>query len=71
MIVSKLTAKAQTTIPKAVRAALGLRPGDDIVYVIEADRVVLEKAGTGRPEDPFSSFGEWANEADRRAYADL
>ena len=44
MIISKLTSKAQTTIPRAVRAALGVEPGDEIVYAIEDGRVVLTKA---------------------------
>jgi antitoxin PrlF len=31
MITSRLTSKAQTTIPQAVRAALKLRGGDELV----------------------------------------
>ena len=72
MIVSKLTAKAQTTIPRPVRLALGLDPGDEIVYAIAGARVVLTKA---RPrtasDDPFRTFREWETEADAKAYADL
>jgi antitoxin PrlF len=34
MILSRITAKAQTTIPQAVRRALGVKPGDDIAYEI-------------------------------------
>ena len=49
MITSKLTSKAQTTIPQPVRAALRLGPGDEIAYVIEAGRVVLTRAYTNRP----------------------
>ena len=30
MITSKMTSKAQTTIPQAVRNALNLKPGDEI-----------------------------------------
>ncbi|HWF01137.1 MAG TPA: type II toxin-antitoxin system PrlF family antitoxin [Caulobacteraceae bacterium] len=72
MITSRLTTKAQTTIPQPVRAALRLRPGDELAYVIEDDRVVLLKAvGPGRGDDPFAAFGEWDSEADRKAYADL
>nr|WP_245408976.1 type II toxin-antitoxin system PrlF family antitoxin [Rhizobium wuzhouense] len=37
MITSKLSSKAQTTIPQAVRAALRLKEGDVIAYAIEAD----------------------------------
>ena len=31
---STLTAKGQTTVPKSVRAALGLRPGDKLRYLV-------------------------------------
>ena len=70
MITSKLTSKAQTTIPRAVRAALGLHDGDMMSYQIEGGRVVLMRAGgpTG-PEDPFGAFSEWNSEADRSGYA--
>lgn len=71
MIKSKLTTKSQTTIPKPVRTALGLEPGDEVVYRIEGDRVILRKAGAEPVEDPFATFEEWAGEADRKAYADL
>jgi len=71
MITSKLTSKAQTTIPQPVRAALRLRVGDEIEYAIEGDRVVLTKAGSEASEDPFGTFSEWDGEADREAYGDL
>lgn len=71
MIKSKLTAKAQTTIPRPVRAALRLRVGDEIVYQIEGERVMLTKASPAAPEDPFATFHEWNREADREGYADL
>ncbi len=71
MITSKLTSKAQTTIPQPVRTALRLREGDEIVYVIEKGRVILSKAATGLIDDPFRAFTEWDSDADRKAYADL
>ena len=71
MITSKLTTKAQTTIPQPVRAALRLWPGDALAYVIDEGRVILTKASGGAAEDPFATFGEWDSEADRRAYGDL
>ena len=71
MIKSKLTTKAQTTIPQSVRAALRLKAGDELAYEIEADRVILTKATAGIVDDPFATFGEWESEADRKAYADL
>lgn len=69
MITSKLTSKAQTTIPQSIRAALHLKEGDEIAYAIEGDRVILTRAEAG--DDPFAAFGEWNTDADRRAYADL
>lgn len=71
MITSKLTSKAQTTIPQAVRTALGLREGDQLAYMIEDGRVVLTKASTPTIDDPFALFSEWDSEADQVAYADL
>lgn len=72
MITSKLTSKAQTTIPQAVRNALHLREGDEIVYHIEEDRVVLTRARDAEPvDDPFATFSEWNSEADKEAYANL
>lgn len=71
MITSRLTAKAQTTIPQAVRVALHLTAGDDIAYAIEGDRVVISRAKPVAAEDPFATFAEWDSDADRRAYAGL
>jgi antitoxin PrlF len=71
MITSKLSSKAQTTIPLPVRHALRLSEGDELVYTIEADRVVLTKAHRGAIDDPFATFGEWSSPADCDGYADL
>jgi antitoxin PrlF len=71
MITSKLTSKAQTTIPLPVRNALRLSEGDELLYQIEGDRVVLSRAERGAIDDPFATFSEWSSEADARAYGDL
>ena len=71
MITSKLTSKAQTTIPAPVRAALHLRQGDQLAYSIEDGRVILTKADRGAIDDPFATFDEWSSDADRRAYGSL
>ncbi len=71
MITSKLTTKAQTTIPQPVRAALNLETGDELAYTIEDDRVILTKAGGRGSEDPFRTFSEWNSAADRKAYGNL
>jgi len=42
---TKMTSANQTTVPKAVRERLGLRPGDTIVWVLEGreGRIYVEK----------------------------
>ena len=70
MIKSRLTTKAQTTIPQPVRIALGLREGDELAYEIDGRRVILSRAGSPA-EDPFATFEEWGGEADTKAYAKL
>lgn len=71
MITSKLTTKAQTTIPQPVRVALGLKEGDEIAYEIDGKRVIVTRAGAPSGDDPFATFEEWASEADVAAYAKL
>ncbi len=73
MITSKLTSKAQTTIPQAVRNVLRLREGDEIAYSILDGKVVISRAKTHEQsaDDPFAAFSEWDSEADRKAYANL
>jgi antitoxin PrlF len=71
MITSRLTSKAQTTIPLPVRNALRLGPGDELAYAIDGERVILTKAAKTPADDPFATFGEWSSEADREGYAGL
>lgn len=77
MITSKLTSKAQTTVPQAVRNVLGVQPGDEIAYVIENGHVTLTRAAPRKArrgaalEDPFATFGEWDSPEDDEAFADL
>lgn len=71
MISSRLTSKAQTTVPQAVRNALGVGPGDELAYEITGDSVRLTKAKPAERDDPFAHFDEWSSKADARAYADL
>ena len=71
MITSKLTSKAQTTIPLPLRTALRLAAGDELAYTIDGDRVILSKADRAPADDPFATFGEWSSDADRRGCAGL
>ncbi len=68
MIHSRISSKAQTTIPKAVRLALALKEGDELSYEIEGDRVILTGAGDDAFVNAFATFTEWGEDADCRAY---
>jgi AbrB family looped-hinge helix DNA binding protein len=71
---SKLTAKAQTTIPQEVRRALKLEAGDFLIFEVSGERVTVRKK---RPLDrdflkaiePMLS--EWSTAEDAEAYDDL
>lgn len=40
---AKLTSKGQVTVPKAVRDALALKEGDQVVFRVEGNRAVLAR----------------------------
>jgi len=46
MPTSTLTSRGQTTIPKSIREALQLQPGDRVEFILEEDSVVLRRAET-------------------------
>jgi len=71
MITSRMTSKAQTTIPQPIRTALHLKEGDELAYAIEKGRVILTRAKSEPTDDPFATFGEWDSEEDRTAYGEL
>ena len=64
-IFSKVSVKSQTVIPREVREQLGLKPGDTLRYCVTDDGVLLDKAPANEADDPFATFSEWANEAER------
>ena len=71
-VTSRLGVKSQTVVPKEVRTALGVGPGDQIGYTIRNGRVIL--TAVERPsaqDDPFGCFDEWSSEADTEGYACL
>lgn len=73
-VFGKITSKAQTTVPKEVRDALGVKPGDTLVYRIAKGKVTVARA---EPLDRAylksleSTLSEWASEEDAKAYDDL
>jgi AbrB family looped-hinge helix DNA binding protein len=67
---SKVTTKAQTVIPREVRARLGLKAGDRLAYRITPEGVIIEKA-QAEGDDPFATFTEWGGAADEQAFGKL
>ena len=74
MHTSKISSKAQITLPRKVREALGAKTGDMLVYEVEGDVVRLKRL------EPFdaafhhalsSTLDEWATEEDEEAFRDL
>ncbi|OBA80258.1 AbrB family transcriptional regulator [Mycobacterium sp. 1164966.3] len=42
-IAATVTSKGQVTIPKAVRDALGIHAGDEVIFRVEGDRALLAR----------------------------
>ena len=71
---SKITARGQTTIPKAIRKAAKLKEGDLLAFEIAGDHLVVRKVAAGG--DPYlqsvqSILAEWATPGDDEAWRDL
>jgi AbrB family looped-hinge helix DNA binding protein len=74
MLMSRLSSKGQVTIPKKIRDALDLSPGDRVGYELEDGSVRLRRV------DPFDAafhdalsgtLDEWASAEDEEAFRDL
>jgi antitoxin PrlF len=40
---ARVTSKGQITVPKAVREALGIKEGDEVIFRVEGNRAVLAR----------------------------
>ncbi|MDW8324826.1 MAG: type II toxin-antitoxin system PrlF family antitoxin [Burkholderiales bacterium] len=70
-----MTAKGQTTVPAAIRAALHIGPGDLIVWELEADGSARVRRVQPLNQDYLKAvegtLSEWSGTADEEAYRDL
>ena len=60
-VAARITSKGQVTVPKAVRDALGIVEGDEVIFRVEGNRAVL-----ARTADFLSLAGTIAVPAARR-----
>lgn len=69
---SRVSVKSQTVLPRQVREALDIKPGDTLRYRLTERGILIDKApAAGEADDPFATFSEWAGAADDEAYDDL
>ena len=75
MKASKLTTKYQTTVPKEVRDALDLKPGDFVAFEIENEKIIFRKVSTLDLEYvralESTLLQEWNSSHDDAAYRNL
>ncbi len=72
---SKLTSKFQATIPKEIRATLGLKKGDHIIFEITRDNHVEIRKATATDvmylKSVESTLNEWDSKNDTQDFRDL
>lgn len=56
LLTSKVTSRWQTTLPSGVRKALELQAGDEVVYVIQGDEVLIRKAAESGDDPALAGF---------------
>ena len=75
LAVVKITSKGQTTIPREVRDALHVVPGDLITWEISADGTAVVRRAQPLDLDYLRSLegtlSEWNSAEDEEAYRDL
>lgn len=74
MKLSRISSKGQVTIPKAVRQALGVKPGDLISFVVQKDVVSLKavRSLAEAVDDSLAgTLSEWGSIQDDEVFRDL
>ncbi|MBI2828769.1 MAG: AbrB/MazE/SpoVT family DNA-binding domain-containing protein [Acidobacteria bacterium] len=72
--ISRVSSKGQVTLPKRVREAIGVGPGDAVAYDLSRGLVTLRRL---EPIDLAfhaaveSTLAEWGSKEDDEAYGDL
>ncbi len=74
MHTSRLSSKGQVTIPKDIREAIGLEPGNMIAYEVQDGSVILRRVeafDAAFHEALSKTLEEWDSPEDEEAFRDL
>lgn len=73
--IAKITAKGQTTIPAAIRAALQVAPGDALLWELQDDGTArvrrVQPLDVEYLKAVEGTLTEWATREDEEAYREL
>jgi len=73
--VTRLDHRGRTTLPKWVRVALGLSPGDHLLWAVGPDGTARVRRLGAEDEEYLraveGTLSEWGGAADEEAYGDL
>jgi antitoxin PrlF len=64
---AKITSKGQITIPIAIRRALGVRPGDGLLFETDAKGIRVRPLKTGSPFAKYQGIGNPGIASGRKA----
>lgn len=53
---TSLTQKSQVTVPKQIRVVLGLKPGDEVEFEVEDDKVIVHKKHKKIPFEKWRGY---------------
>jgi antitoxin PrlF len=60
MILSRVSSKGQVTLPRKVRQALQLKPGDRVVFLVDQETVTLQPLGPSSARALAGSLRQFA-----------
>jgi antitoxin PrlF len=65
MITSRISSKGQITLPKGVRRALDVKPGEQVIFVVKDNAVVLQSLGPASARELAGSLARYRRPGSR------